>query len=73
MARELENREAELSRRDTFYKEQQGRIQEKNAELYKMTSQQFHEAASKAESTINTPQNGACVLWPTSPDPPLLP
>lgn len=52
LARELENREAELSRRDTFYKEQQGRIQEKNAELYKLTSQQFHEAASKAESTI---------------------
>ncbi|XP_031238384.1 MICOS complex subunit MIC25 isoform X1 [Mastomys coucha] len=52
LARELENREAELSRRDTFYKEQQGRIQEKNAELYKLSSQQFHEAASKAESTI---------------------
>lgn len=28
-ARELEDREAELSRCDTFYKEQQGRIQEK--------------------------------------------
>ncbi|XP_038963299.1 MICOS complex subunit Mic25 isoform X3 [Rattus norvegicus] len=50
--RELKNREAELSRRDTFYKEQQERIQEKNAELYKLSSQQFHEAASKAESTI---------------------
>ncbi|XP_031238385.1 MICOS complex subunit MIC25 isoform X2 [Mastomys coucha] len=33
LARELENREAELSRRDTFYKEQQGRIQEKCSEL----------------------------------------
>lgn len=52
LARELENREAELSRRDTFYKEQQGRIQEKNAEIYKLSSQQFHEAASKAENTI---------------------
>lgn len=52
LARELENKEAELSRRDTFYKEQQGRIQEKNAELYKLSCQQFHEAASKAESTI---------------------
>lgn len=52
LARELENREAELRRRDTFYKEQQERIQEKNAELYKLSSQQFHEAASKAESTI---------------------
>eukprot|EP00073_Rattus_norvegicus_P023401 XP_006236908.1 PREDICTED: MICOS complex subunit Mic25 isoform X1 [Rattus norvegicus] len=52
LTRELKNREAELSRRDTFYKEQQERIQEKNAELYKLSSQQFHEAASKAESTI---------------------
>ncbi|XP_016821585.1 MICOS complex subunit MIC25 isoform X3 [Cricetulus griseus] len=61
LARELEKREAELNRRDTFYKEQQGRIQEKvrlrprflqNAEIYKLSSQQFHEAASKAESTI---------------------
>ncbi|XP_055473395.1 MICOS complex subunit MIC25 [Psammomys obesus] len=48
LARELENKEAELS----FYKEQLGRIQEKNAELYKLSCQQFHEAASKAESTI---------------------
>ncbi|EGV97694.1 Coiled-coil-helix-coiled-coil-helix domain-containing protein 6 [Cricetulus griseus] len=31
LARELEKREAELNRRDTFYKEQQGRIQEKHA------------------------------------------
>lgn len=52
LVRELENREAELSRRDAFYKEQQERIQEKNAELYKLSSQQFHEEASKAESTI---------------------
>lgn len=52
LTRELKNREAELSRRDAFYKEQQERIQEKNAELYKLSSQQFHEAASKAESTI---------------------
>nr|XP_045008769.1 MICOS complex subunit MIC25 [Jaculus jaculus] len=52
LARELENREAELSHRDTFYKEQLGRIEKKNAEMYKLSSHQFHEAASKAESTI---------------------
>uniref|UniRef100_A0A2K6SPN7 Coiled-coil-helix-coiled-coil-helix domain containing 6 n=1 Tax=Saimiri boliviensis boliviensis TaxID=39432 RepID=A0A2K6SPN7_SAIBB len=51
-ARELESREAELRRRDTFYKEQLGRIERKNAEMYKLSSQQFHEAASKMESTI---------------------
>ncbi|XP_078207994.1 MICOS complex subunit MIC25 isoform X7 [Callithrix jacchus] len=51
-ARELESREAELRRRDTFYKEQLGRIEKKNAEMYKLSSQQFHEAASKMERTI---------------------
>ncbi|XP_010634648.1 MICOS complex subunit MIC25 isoform X1 [Fukomys damarensis] len=51
-ARELENREAELRRRDTFYQEQLGHIERKNAEMYKLSSQQFHEAASKAENSI---------------------
>ncbi|KAL4669044.1 hypothetical protein H8959_007598, partial [Pygathrix nigripes] len=51
-ARELESREAELRRRDNFYKEQLGRIERKSAEMYKLSSQQFHEAASKMESTI---------------------
>ncbi|KAL4669270.1 hypothetical protein H8959_007824 [Pygathrix nigripes] len=53
LARELESREAELRRRDNFYKEQLGRIERKSAEMYKLSSQQFHEAASKMESTIN--------------------
>uniref|UniRef100_A0A8C7BHX3 Coiled-coil-helix-coiled-coil-helix domain containing 6 n=1 Tax=Neovison vison TaxID=452646 RepID=A0A8C7BHX3_NEOVI len=52
LARELESREAELSRRDTFCKEQLGRIERKNVEMYKLSSQQFHEAASKMEGTI---------------------
>nr|XP_025847391.1 MICOS complex subunit MIC25 [Vulpes vulpes] len=52
LARELESRDAELSRRDTFYKEQLGRLEKKNAEMYKLSSQQFHEAASKMEGTI---------------------
>ncbi|XP_034852299.1 MICOS complex subunit MIC25 [Mirounga leonina] len=52
LARELESREAELSRRDAFCKEQLGRLGRKNAEMYKLSSQQFHEAASKMEGTI---------------------
>ncbi|KAL2807104.1 MICOS complex subunit MIC25 isoform 2 [Daubentonia madagascariensis] len=52
LARELDSREAELRRRDAFYKEQLGRVERKNAEMYKLSSQQFHEAASKMESTI---------------------
>ncbi|KAF5920947.1 hypothetical protein HPG69_006242 [Diceros bicornis minor] len=96
-ARELESREAELRRRDTFYKEQLGCIEKKdavlgqpvvigrinesvhskvepgrslrnksgsviqeekvtksrNSEIYKLSSQQFHEAASKMEGMIS--------------------
>lgn len=52
LARELESIEAELRHSDTFYKEQLGRIERKNAEMYKLSSQQFHEAASKMENTI---------------------
>ncbi|XP_039074463.1 MICOS complex subunit MIC25 [Hyaena hyaena] len=52
LARELESREAELRRRDAFYREQLGRIEKKNAEMYQLSSQQFHEAASKMEGAI---------------------
>uniref|UniRef100_A0A0P6K249 Coiled-coil-helix-coiled-coil-helix domain-containing protein 6, mitochondrial n=1 Tax=Heterocephalus glaber TaxID=10181 RepID=A0A0P6K249_HETGA len=52
LARELESREAELRHHDTFYQEQLGCIERKNVEMYKLSSQQFHEAASKAENTI---------------------
>ncbi|XP_045430316.1 MICOS complex subunit MIC25 isoform X2 [Pipistrellus kuhlii] len=52
LASELENRESELRRRDTFYKEQLAHMERKNAEMYKLSSQQFHEAASKMESMI---------------------
>ncbi|VTJ78058.1 Hypothetical predicted protein [Marmota monax] len=52
LARELESREAEQRRREAFYREQLERIGKKNAEMYKLSSQQFHEAATKAESAI---------------------
>ncbi|XP_044524517.1 MICOS complex subunit MIC25 isoform X1 [Gracilinanus agilis] len=51
-AKELEGVEAELRRRDIFYREQLGRIERKNAEMYKLSSQQFHEAATRLEETI---------------------
>ncbi|XP_054544218.1 MICOS complex subunit MIC25 isoform X2 [Talpa occidentalis] len=52
MARELENWEAELKRRETIFKEQLGCIEKKNAEMYKLSSQQFHEMATKIEGTL---------------------
>ncbi|CAM5125878.1 unnamed protein product [Eretmochelys imbricata] len=51
-ARELQCKEAELKRRDAFCKEQLARIERKNAEIYKLTSEQFHEAATGAENHI---------------------
>ncbi|KAG6939373.1 coiled-coil-helix-coiled-coil-helix domain containing 6, partial [Chelydra serpentina] len=51
-ARELQCKEAELKRRDAFCKEQLARIERKNTEIYKLTSEQFHEAATGAENHI---------------------
>ncbi|KAM7126230.1 MICOS complex subunit MIC25 isoform 2-T3 [Molossus nigricans] len=51
LTRELENQEAELRCHNTFYKEQLEHVERKNAEMYKLSSQQFHEAASKIEGT----------------------
>ncbi|XP_030424294.1 MICOS complex subunit MIC25 isoform X4 [Gopherus evgoodei] len=52
LARELQCKEMELKRRDAFCKEQLARIERKNAEIYKLTSEQFHEAATGAENHI---------------------
>ncbi|KAM9271844.1 MICOS complex subunit MIC25 isoform 2-T2 [Cariama cristata] len=53
LAMELQGREAELKRQEAFYKEQLARIERKNAEIYKLTSEQYQEAATKAEEWIN--------------------
>lgn len=49
---ELQGKEAELKRQEDFYKEQLARIEKKNAEIYKLTSEQYQEAATKAEERI---------------------
>ncbi|XP_054991769.1 MICOS complex subunit MIC25 [Sorex araneus] len=58
LAKELENREAELKRQEAFYKEQLELIEKKNAEMYKLSSEQFHEEVSKAENQIKPRQQG---------------
>ncbi|XP_058934129.1 MICOS complex subunit MIC25 [Kogia breviceps] len=57
LAGELESREAELRRRDALYKEQLGRLERQNVETYRLSSQQFHKAASKMEGAIK-PRSG---------------
>lgn len=52
MAKELERKEAELKRLDEFHKEQLARIEKKNTEIYKLTSEQFHTAATNAELRV---------------------
>ncbi|XP_075852063.1 MICOS complex subunit MIC25 isoform X1 [Microcebus murinus] len=42
----------ELERRVAFHREQLGHVEKKNAEMYKVSSQQFHEAASKMETAV---------------------
>uniref|UniRef100_A0A8C5T6R7 MICOS complex subunit MIC25 n=1 Tax=Malurus cyaneus samueli TaxID=2593467 RepID=A0A8C5T6R7_9PASS len=51
-ANELEVKEAELKLQEAFYTEQLARIEKKNAEIYKLTSEQYHEAVAKAEERI---------------------
>ncbi|XP_027719700.1 MICOS complex subunit MIC25 isoform X2 [Vombatus ursinus] len=63
LAKELEGVEAELRRRDIFYKEQLGRIERKNAEMYKLSSQQFHEAATRLEDTIKAEEPQSFLAW----------
>lgn len=52
MAKQLERKEAELKRLDAFYKEQLAHLEKKNIEYYKLTSEQFREAATQAEAHV---------------------
>uniref|UniRef100_A0A8C9MNS8 Coiled-coil-helix-coiled-coil-helix domain containing 6 n=2 Tax=Serinus canaria TaxID=9135 RepID=A0A8C9MNS8_SERCA len=52
LAVELQGWEADLKRQEAFYQEQLARIERKNAEIYKMTSEQYQEAVTKAEERI---------------------
>ncbi|XP_041130862.1 MICOS complex subunit mic25a-like isoform X2 [Polyodon spathula] len=52
MAKQLERKEADLKHLDAFYKEQLAHLEKKNIEYYKLTSEQFHEAATQAEAHV---------------------
>ncbi|XP_060095677.1 MICOS complex subunit MIC25 isoform X1 [Heteronotia binoei] len=51
-SQELQRKEEELKQRDAFYKEQLARIEQKNADIYKMTLEQYNEAITNAEDQI---------------------
>ncbi|XP_054831136.1 MICOS complex subunit MIC25 [Eublepharis macularius] len=52
LSQELQWKEEELKQRDAFYKEQLARIEQKNADIYKLTVEQYHEAVTNAEDQI---------------------
>ncbi|XP_060095678.1 MICOS complex subunit MIC25 isoform X2 [Heteronotia binoei] len=52
LSQELQRKEEELKQRDAFYKEQLARIEQKNADIYKMTLEQYNEAITNAEDQI---------------------
>uniref|UniRef100_A0A803J8N7 MICOS complex subunit mic25 n=1 Tax=Xenopus tropicalis TaxID=8364 RepID=A0A803J8N7_XENTR len=51
-AKELEQKEAELQRLNTFYREQLSSIEKKNLEIYRLTAEQYHTAATNAELRV---------------------
>ncbi|XP_071983126.1 MICOS complex subunit MIC25 isoform X2 [Engystomops pustulosus] len=52
LAKELQRKEEELKNLDAFHKEQLSSIEKKNLEIYKMTAEQFHTAATNAEFRV---------------------
>ncbi|KAM5171000.1 MICOS complex subunit MIC19 isoform 2-T2 [Mantella aurantiaca] len=49
-ARKLEDKERELKRQDEYYKEQLARLEERSAQFYKVTTDQYQEAANTVEA-----------------------
>nr|XP_060622179.1 MICOS complex subunit MIC25 isoform X2 [Anolis sagrei ordinatus] len=52
ISKELQWKDEELKRRDTFYKDQLAHIEKKNSEIYKMTLSQYSDAVTNAEDRI---------------------
>nr|XP_020455300.1 MICOS complex subunit MIC19 isoform X1 [Monopterus albus] len=45
--KQLEAREADLNKQDAFYREQMARLEERSAQFYKVTTEQYHKAADE--------------------------
>lgn len=52
LAKQLDKKEAELQQLSAFYKEQLLLLEKKNMDLYQQASEQYHQAADKAEGHI---------------------
>lgn len=49
-AKQLEAIEADLQRRDTFYRDQVARLEERSAQFYKVTNENYHKAADEVNA-----------------------
>ncbi|XP_026183187.1 coiled-coil-helix-coiled-coil-helix domain containing 3a [Mastacembelus armatus] len=49
-AKQLEAREADLKKQDAFYREQVARLEERSAQFYKVTTENFHNAADQVNA-----------------------
>ncbi|XP_077566177.1 coiled-coil-helix-coiled-coil-helix domain containing 3a isoform X2 [Stigmatopora nigra] len=49
-AKQLEAKEADLNKQDAFYREQVARLEEKSAEFYKTTTENYHKAADQVNA-----------------------
>ncbi|XP_073337126.1 coiled-coil-helix-coiled-coil-helix domain containing 3a isoform X2 [Pagrus major] len=50
LAKQLEAREADLKRQDAFYREQVARLEERSAQFYKVTTDNYHKAADQVNA-----------------------
>uniref|UniRef100_A0A665VZK0 Coiled-coil-helix-coiled-coil-helix domain containing 3a n=1 Tax=Echeneis naucrates TaxID=173247 RepID=A0A665VZK0_ECHNA len=50
LAKQLEAREAELKMQDAFYREQVSRLEERSAQFYKVTTENYHKAADQVNA-----------------------
>ncbi|CAB1438494.1 unnamed protein product [Pleuronectes platessa] len=49
-AKQLEAREADLKKQDVFYREQVARLEERSAQFYKVTTENYHKAADQVNA-----------------------
>ncbi|XP_054844603.1 MICOS complex subunit MIC19 [Eublepharis macularius] len=50
LAKQLEEKDRELKKHDTYYKEQLARLEERSAQFYKVTTEQFQKAVSEVDA-----------------------
>lgn len=50
LAKQLEAKEADLKKQDAFYREQVSRLEERSAQFYKVTTENYHKAADQVNA-----------------------